>query len=742
MGKPGLLAKSLPWFEEWRQKKAEPIPDFNALPRISDLPPLLEFMDGRPVRSMADWDLRKAEIRKLLCRYFLGTFPAHPPPLTNVRLIREDQEQGALRRVVDLTFGSAPAAHFVVETITPNGKGPFPVFMTQKTHRAWGMLALSRGYLVCVYPASDGDDQSANFTALYPECDWATIPRRAWSAGRVLDYLVTLPEVDQARIGITGHSRNGKQSLIAAAIDQRISAVVSSSSGSGGACPYRFTSESAFVESVEFTTRLCPDWFHPRLRFFTGLEDHLPIDMHGLPALIAPRSCLFSVAYNDGVETTFAIERCYQAGQQVYRYLGKPEAFRIRYRTGNHESCAEDIQAYVDFFDLAFGRSNVRFDEHLLHDFNWQEWRSHNNLPPAFSRHAAGDKNAIRHKISWSLGEHPSLGVQFADDYGKEPEHVTGMLARLKDPEGVSRTALIFSDYVRGHLYYPSKSEHPLPVVIWLHPYSYSSGYSGDYMVPQKGPRIYQFLAQNGLAVLAFDQLGFGGRIFEGANFYTRYPRWSKLGKMVRDVLGTVDIVAEGTERFATAFDPAFGKMPNMPLLDPYRIFCLGYALGGLVGLYAAALDERIAGVASFCGFAPMRIPSKGGRAGMLERLCFWHGLQPRLGFFKGRENELPYDFEDVLALIAPRDCLISAPIYDCDADHGDVGACVAKARTAWRNCGAQDNLTYIEPEDYNRFQSDQYAILMTWLTQSLRKFVTPSTVKKPWFDRALAEHK
>ena len=68
----GLLAKSLPWFEEWRRTKAEPVPDFSALPRISDLPPLMEFADGRPVKSLADWESRKTEIRNLLCRYFLG----------------------------------------------------------------------------------------------------------------------------------------------------------------------------------------------------------------------------------------------------------------------------------------------------------------------------------------------------------------------------------------------------------------------------------------------------------------------------------------------------------------------------------------------------------------------------------------------------------------------------------------------------------------------------------------------
>jgi len=172
----GLLAKLLPWFEEWRRTKAEPVPDFSALPRISDLPPLMEFADGRPVKSLADWESRKTEIRNLLCRYFLGSHPATSPALTKVKILQQEKELNTLRRVVELTFGEKPSATFIIETLTPNGSGPFPVFMTQKTHRAWGVLALSRGYMVCVYPAADGDDQSANFTALYPECDWGKIP--------------------------------------------------------------------------------------------------------------------------------------------------------------------------------------------------------------------------------------------------------------------------------------------------------------------------------------------------------------------------------------------------------------------------------------------------------------------------------------------------------------------------------------------------------------------------------------
>ena len=85
---------------------------------------------------------------------------------------------------------------------------------------------------------------------------------------RAVDYLVTLPEVDRAKIAVTGHSRNGKQALMAAAFDERIGAVVPSSGNTGEGNPWRYTTDPFAAESIEQITGNFPHWFHPRLRFF------------------------------------------------------------------------------------------------------------------------------------------------------------------------------------------------------------------------------------------------------------------------------------------------------------------------------------------------------------------------------------------------------------------------------------------------------------------------------------------
>ena len=90
------------------------------------------------------------------------------------------------------------------------------------------------------------------------------------------------------------------------------------------------------------------------------------------------------------------------------------------------------------------------------------------------------------------------------------------------------------------------------------------------------------------------------------------------------------------------------------------------------------------------------------------------------MGLFDGRETQIPYDFDDVLALIAPRPCLVYSPRRDRDADFEEVRTCVDRARSAWQNVDRTKNLTHLMPDDVNRFQADQHQAFIKWI-QSTR---------------------
>ena len=155
-----------------------------------------------------------------------------------------------------------------------------PIFLTQWVHRAWAIVGLERGYIGVVYPGSDAQDIAPAFQQAYCQVQglcgggaWGLIAARAWVASRTLDYvLAQVPEGDASQVCISGHSRNGKQSLVAAALDSRIAAVVGSSPGSPIASPFRFSSAQFYGEDA-FITRA--NWWCDLPRQYVGRENEM-----------------------------------------------------------------------------------------------------------------------------------------------------------------------------------------------------------------------------------------------------------------------------------------------------------------------------------------------------------------------------------------------------------------------------------------------------------------------------------
>jgi pimeloyl-ACP methyl ester carboxylesterase len=258
---------------------------------------------------------------------------------------------------------------------------------------------------------------------------------------------------------------------------------------------------------------------------------------------------------------------------------------------------------------------------------------------------------------------------------------------------------MTFGYGVTGHLYYPNNTPAGtrLPAVIWLHGYSYPLGYMWVY---RTDTHPILALVNAGYAVLAFDQAGFGSRMGEFAPFYDRHPRWSLMGRMVEDTTRAVD---------ALAADAA---------IDPDRISVFGYTIGGTVGLYAAALDPRIKSVVSISGFTPMRTDTADRGTGGLARYSEERALLPRLGVFVGNESRLPYDFDEVIAAIAPRSVLVVGPTMDRATTPADVREAIARARSVYALYSAADRLALHEPVDYTRLTNATQDRAVGWMNE------------------------
>jgi dienelactone hydrolase len=170
------------------------------------------------------------------------------------------------------------------------------------------------------------------------------------------------------------------------------------------------------------------------------------------------------------------------------------------------------------------------------------------------------------------------------------------------------------------------------------------------------------------------------------------------MGKMVADTRGAVD------------------SLTQLDLVDPARIYLMGYSLGAKVGLLVTALDPRIRGLAAVAGFDPLRLDTPDRGVEGIRHYSHIHGLMPRLGFFVGSEPRVPFDFDAALALAAPRPVLLIAQTLDRYARVADVRAEVQEARKKWEAAGRGELLTFETPAGFNGFRQDTQERVFTWL--------------------------
>lgn len=704
---------------DWLHRSGELAPDFSQLPSIAFLPePLVLNKNGKeiPVVTKDQWREKRELIKKEFMHWVSGTIPPAPKSFES-KILSERMEEGTKIQLVEMMFGPENKARMTIELMIPEGNGPFPVYMTQWSQRDWAQLAVRRGYIGCVYAAADTKDDTQAYQAIYSDYDFSQLMRRAWGASRAVDYLLTRKEVNKNQIAITGHSRNGKQSLWAAAFDERISAVISCSCGTGGITPWRFSDPQYTNGTLDAICAFNPQWFHPRLRFFFGREDKLPVDENLMISLIAPRILLLHYSVMETELNPWANEQCYQSVKKVYNFLGAGDKAGLFPRDGEHELSTRDVERCIDYIDIKFNRKNIPWKEKTYFKYDYASWASKHKadslegikMKPVMLDQKYADttvfqsqKKIILKNLQWLLGKEPS-GVKpgriIPINEGDWIDGITGRpkLVRSKVQHIGPYNAM--GDYLRGMLYYPVDqdgnrkvmSNGKMPVVIFLHQYAYNHGFAKGYRLTSNGNPgnvpLFQSMIDKGFAVLAIDMCGFGTRLDEGTYFYERFPEWSKMGMMVGDVRSCVD------------------ALETFSIIDPKHIFLLGNTIGGSVALMAAARDERIAGVAVVSAFSPWRTSKPSYES--IRTYSDKHGFIPRLGFFASRPNDTPVDFGEIISCIAPRPLMVIDPTLDRYADQEAVQNTMKSVESVYSLYGKRDRLKFQTPLEINRLTEE-----------------------------------
>ncbi len=328
---------------------------FPADPQFTDL---FAFNNDTPVKSVEDWRRRRQELIELLMFYQYGRIPPKPDQVT-ARLDKQEEHPSRLGtlNMMTLIIGSEKKLEMQIALYKPKTPGPHPVIIEEDGNPGVSKnvpLFLAKNYIHVEYARHHLDPDKNGVVGpaqqAYPEYDWATLAVWAWGGMRVVDYLETRDDIDMKRIAITGHSRGGKATLLAAALDDRIGLAVPNGSGAGGGGASRVLGPGA--ESIGMNDK--PHWYHERVLLFSEREAHLPFDQHFVKALVAPRGLLCIESTDDLYANPVGTYASSNAAMPVFELFGRAHVNGIAFRRGGHTFSTDDWKTLRDYAEWTF----------------------------------------------------------------------------------------------------------------------------------------------------------------------------------------------------------------------------------------------------------------------------------------------------------------------------------------------------------------------------------------------------
>ncbi|MDN4502796.1 hypothetical protein QX776_10290 [Alteromonadaceae bacterium BrNp21-10] len=363
---------------------------YEALADISELPDPFLGLNGERITHQQQWRCRRAEIAAQFQHYELGVKPPKPESVNasikdNVLTIEVEHEGKHIAFDAPIIYPST-------------GSAPYPL-MIGVGRSSLNQEALDKlGIALVNFPNNDvGEQQNGSsrgkgkFFELYGSDHSASaLTAWAWGISRLIDGLAQVPEakIDNAHIGVTGCSRNGKGAIVAGAFDERIALTIPQESGSGGAASWR-VSEAQQVDgqNVQTLKQIVTEnvWLTESFKQFSYTVDKVPVDHHELMAMVAPRGLL--VIENTSMEWlgNVSAQTTAVVAQHIYQALGAGDNMGAS-QVGGHNHCQypdaqlPELNAYLQKFLLGNDSINTQV-MHSDGDFKidldrWMPWES------------------------------------------------------------------------------------------------------------------------------------------------------------------------------------------------------------------------------------------------------------------------------------------------------------------------------------------------------------------------------
>ncbi len=513
--------------------------------------------------TKAAWQRRRAELRQQVANAAgLLPMPERPPlePHYSGRVERDGYS------VEQVWFESWPGLVLGGNLYRPLGRhGKLPAVLTPHGHMARGRLAndelfsvpgrainfARQGYVVFAYDMTGYNDTGLgldhrtfalgnDIAALWGVSLFGV---QTWNSLRALDYLLSLPDVDAKRVGITGESGGGTQTFILTALDDRFAA-------------------AAPVNMISLHMQggcLCEN--APGLRVDTNNVE--------IGAITAPKPMLMVAATGDWTKDTPRLEG--PATKAFYQLLGAADHLAwVQMDTGHNYNLASREAVYA-----FFGRW-------LLNDPDPSHLREQPFQPEpdeglrAFAdgrkpREQVGEQELIKRlitargrELSASLpGDVDSLRT-FRDRFGPALRHCLAIapvaprdVAATVDGEAVTLSRKGRGDRVSGRLRQPGR-----PVTA---------------LVVGADEVLANALVAAGRTVLSIEPFRFATPRDTRANFFTCYNR-TELAERVQDVLtalawlegrgGQVELIGVGRAGLAALLARPFAPLVTRCVAD------------------------------------------------------------------------------------------------------------------------------------------------------------------------------
>ena len=250
-----------------------------------------------------------------------------------------------------ISYCAAPNRYVTANLYIPDGDGPFPAILNLHGHWLQGKIAsriqmrgqvfAKKGYVCLTVDAFGSGERSTKhgeyeYHGMYLGASLMNVGETLMGIQvadnmRAVDLLTTLPFVDKDKIGVTGASGGGNQTMYVGALDDRIKAVAPVCS---------VGSYESYIRGVNCFCEVMPGGLN-----FT--------EESGILALVAPRA--LKICSNILDVECFSVKEMLRSSyeaRKVFRALDADDKFSHEGYPGTHGYFPDNLESVAGFFDL------------------------------------------------------------------------------------------------------------------------------------------------------------------------------------------------------------------------------------------------------------------------------------------------------------------------------------------------------------------------------------------------------